>query len=385
MIFSFGTRNSFGLFLEPVSTFYEWERTIFATAIAVQNLIWGLSQPFFGGLADRYGENKILSIGAFLYFVGILGMALCTTEQSLYLTLGLLCGIGLSGASITIVIAAVTKIAPTNRRSFFLGLITAAGSLGQFIVVPATQFLISTEGWKVAAVILAIMVLLIPAFSLGFRNETQKEISRPTKSEITTAYNKALRHKSYLLLLLGFFVCGFHVAFITNHLPAYIHDLGINRELGALAISIIGLFNVVGASASGYLGGIFSKKNLLSLLYLLRALVMSYFLLAPTTEFNLIVFSGLIGLLWLSTVPLTSGLVSVMFGQRYMGSLYGLVFLAHQLGAFFGVILGGIIFSIFNSYDYMWVCAIGLSILASAIHLPIKENSVPMTKTWQIN
>jgi len=377
MLLTFGPRSSLGLFMEPLSSTNQWSREVFAFAIAIQNLIWGFTQPFFGAVADRFGPAKVIASGAILYATGILMMAIATTPLILSVSVGLLAGLGLSGASITIVIAAVAKKVPEEKRSLSLGLVTAAGSLGQFSVVPVCQSILTEFGWQVASIFLAGLILIVLLFALGFRSDQESAAKQPKNIEIRNVIKIAFGSKSYLLLMAGFFVCGFHVSFITNHFPAYLTDSGINPKNAAWAVSIIGLFNIIGAYASGVMGGRYSKRNLLCLLYSLRALIIFLFLILPISKVSIVIFSVSMGLLWLSTVPLTSGLVGVMFGTRYLGSLYGFVFLSHQLGAFSGVLLGAKIYDMTGNYQMVWVIAIFLSIIAAALHVPIEERFSP--------
>ncbi len=377
MLLTFGPRSSLGLFMEPLSSTNQWSREVFAFAIAIQNLIWGFTQPFFGAVADRFGPAKVIASGAILYATGILMMAIATTPLILSVSVGLLAGLGLSGASITIVIAAVAKKVPEEKRSLSLGLVTAAGSLGQFSVVPVCQSILTEFGWQVASIFLAGLILIVLLFALGFRSDQESAAKQPKNIEIRNVIKIAFGSKSYLLLMAGVFVCGFHVSFITNHFPAYLTDSGINPKNAAWAVSIIGLFNIIGAYASGVMGGRYSKRNLLCLLYSLRALIIFLFLILPISKVSIVIFSVSMGLLWLSTVPLTSGLVGVMFGTRYLGSLYGFVFLSHQLGAFSGVLLGAKIYDMTGNYQMVWVIAIFLSIIAAALHVPIEERFSP--------
>ena len=381
MLLTFGPRSALGLFMEPVSSSNQWSREIFALAIAIQNLMWGFTQPFFGALADRFGPTKVITLGTILYSLGVAMMSIADTSVALYLSVGLLAGLGLSGASITIVIAAVAQRVPEEKRSVSLGLITAAGSLGQFSVVPACQSVILEHGWQIGSLFLAGLIMLVVFFAAGFGSSKRAIAAPPQKSEMQKVIKIAFGERSYLLLVTGFFVCGFHVAFITNHFPAYLTDSGIGSKHAAWAISLIGLFNIFGAYLSGLLGGKYSKRNLLFYLYSLRAILISLFLLLPISSLTIGIFSCVMGLLWLSTVPLTSGLVSVMFGTRFLGSLYGFVFLSHQLGAFCGVLMGGVVHETTGSYREVWIVAVLLSFLAAFLHLPIKEQfSAKMTK-----
>jgi MFS family permease len=377
-IVSFGTRTSFGLFTEPLSVLRGWDREAFALAIAVQNLLWGLGQPFAGAIADRYGAGRVLAAGGAVYALGTALMAVSGNPATLAVTGGVLVGLGLSGGSFMIVIAAFARLVPADRRSWAMGLATAAGSMGQFLFAPLGQGFISAYGPATALVLLAGFVALVPilAGSLSGRGAAEHDAVEATEST-TAALRRALAHPSYALLTSGFFVCGFHIAFVSTHLPPYLTDLGISTTLAAWALGLIGLFNVIGAYSAGVLGGTYPKRLLLSGIYLGRGIAFALFLLLPASPLTVLLFGASIGLLWLSTVPLTSGLVALMFGTRHVGLLFGLVFLSHQIGAFVGVWLGGAVYERTGAYDLMWVLCIALSVVAAALHLPILERRAP--------
>ena len=370
---TFGVRASFGLFTDPLTELRGWDREAFAFAIAIQNLVWGLGQPIAGGIADRYGAGRVLAAGGLLYAAGTALMAVSTTQAQLALTGGVLIGLGLSGGSFMVVLAAFTRLVPEDRRSWSLGLATAAGSMGQFLFAPLGQAFISAYGAVTALVLLASTLMLVPVLAVALTGSG--EASQEPQIPVRQAIRGALSHRSYQLLTAGFFVCGFHIAFITTHLPPYLTDLGFSGGLAASAIALIGLFNVIGAYSAGVLGGHQSRKYLLSGIYFSRAVAFSLFLVVPTTPFVVIVFSIMIGLLWLSTVPLTSGLVALMFGTRNVGMLFGFVFLSHQIGAFIGVWLGGVIYDSTGGYELMWWLSIALGLFAAIVHLPIRERS----------
>jgi MFS family permease len=372
---TFGVRSSLGLFTDPLSSLRGWDREAFAFAIAIQNLMWGLGQPFAGAIADRYGAGRVLAAGGALYAAGTALMAVSTTPATLALTGGVLIGLGLSGGSFMVVLAAFTRLVPEDRRSWSLGLATVAGSMGQFLFAPLGQAFISAYGAVTALVLLSGFVALVPllAAALTGRGEPSSEPEISTRE----ALSEAVRHPSYLLLTAGFFVCGFHIAFITTHLPPYLTDLGFSGGLAASAIALIGLFNVIGAYTAGVLGGHQSRKFLLSGIYFSRAVAFALFLVVPTTPALVIVFAVMIGLLWLSTVPLTSGLVALMFGTRHVGMLFGFVFLSHQIGAFIGVWLGGVIYDATGAYELMWWLSVALGLFAAIVHLPISERRAP--------
>jgi MFS family permease len=373
-LLSFGIRSSFGLFLAPMSGDFGWGREVFAVAIALQNLLWGLSQPVAGALADRYGAGRVLTVGALIYALGLYLMAGASTPGMLTLSAGVLVGVGVAGASFAIVLAAFARLMPEDKRSWALGIGTAAGSAGQFFVVPLGQAFISAYGWSMALTIFAVLALVMVPCAAALAGRSER--GGLHYQSVGGALKEAFAHPSYKLLTLGFFVCGFHVAFIQTHLPAYITDMGLDAGLAAWALAIVGGANIVGALTSGMLGGRFSKKYLLSLLYFGRAVAIALFVTLPISEVSVLLFSAVIGLLWLSTVPLTSGLVAQFFGTQHMAMLFGIVFFSHQVGAFLGVWLGGYFFDITGSYDLVWWGSVALGLLAALVHWPIREESV---------
>ena len=377
-LITFGLRTSLGLFTEPLSVVRGWDRETFALAIAIQNLMWGLGQPFAGAVADRYGAGRVLAVGGVIYAGGTVLMAMSTTGAAFALTGGVLIGLGLSGASFAIVLAAFARLVPPEQRSWALGIGTAAGSLGQFLFAPLGQAFITEYGPVTALVLLSGFVALVPllAFALTGRGDPD-ELDAEPKVSARQAIRAALAHPSYLLLTSGFFVCGFHIAFISTHLPPYLTDLGFSGGLAAWALALIGLFNVIGAYSAGVLGGFQSKRLLLSGIYAGRAVLFAVFLVVPTSPAVVLVFAAFMGLLWLSTVPPTSGLVAVMFGTRHVGMLFGVVFLSHQVGAFIGAWLGGVVYEATGGYDLMWYLSIVLGLAAAIVHLPIHEQRAP--------
>lgn len=375
---SFGVRSSFGLFTQPISAANGWEREVFALAIALQNILWGLGQPLAGGLADRFGAARVLAGGAVLYAAGTALTAVSTTPLALQLTAGVLVGLGLSGASFTIVIAGFTRLVPADRRAWAVGLATAAGSLGQFLFAPLGQALLASYGWASALVLLSVTIGVVPLLATVLGGRSAAPVGRHDDGAgIREALRQAFAHPSYGLLSAGFFVCGFHVAFITTHLPPYLGDLGLSPSLAAWSIGLVGLFNIIGSYTSGLLGTRHSPRRLLSGIYLGRAVAITLFLVIPPSTGTVLLFAAAMGLLWLSTVPLTSALVGLFFGTRHMGTLFGFVFLSHQVGAFLGVWLGGAIYSQTGSYEPMWWCSVALGVLAAAVHLPIVERPAP--------
>ncbi len=373
----FGIRSGFGLFLEPMTTANGWSREIFGLAMALQNLLWGIGLPFAGALVDKNGAVKVIIAGTLLYCSGILGMAYSQSMFALQFTCGILTGLGVAFTAFTLVLTAMVRATGPEKRSLVFGLGTAAGSFGMVIFSPLSQGFISAYGWHTALLLLAgitllliPMVLCLPDSAAGADdNESSVDMEQTLKGAIT----EALRHHGYLLLTAGFFVCGFHVAFITVHFPTYARDLGLDPAIGAYSISLIGLLNIFGSFASGLAGQRWSKKCGLSLIYFSRAVVILLLLLLPKTPFVMLSFSAAMGILWLSTVPLTTSIVAQVFGIKYLGTLFGIVFLSHQIGSFMGVWLGGLIYDQTGSYDGMWWAGVAFGILAALIHLPINE------------
>jgi len=370
-LIGYGVRGDFGLFLQPMLETRGWSRETFALALALQNLMWGLGQPFAGAIADRYGTGRVLAGGALLYAAGIALGAMVEGSIALHVTFGIMTGLGLSGASMFIVLGTFARLLPPERRSWAAGIATAAGSLGQFLFAPVGQGFIAAWGWQTALILLAVAALPMLPIALALRSRT--ETTAVQQQSLGEALREASTHKSYWLLIAGFFVCGFHVAFIQVHMPAYIAGAGLSPSVGAWAIGFVGLFNTIGAYAAGVLAGRRSKKNLLAAIYLGRAVVIALFILTPISTASVLTFSAAMGLLWLSTVPPTSGLVALMFGPRYMSMLFGVVFFSHQIGAFLGVWLGGWAYDALGSYDLVWWISIGLGIFSAAVHWPIAE------------
>jgi MFS family permease len=385
-LITYGLRTSFGLFATPISEGRGWSPAVFALAIAIQNIVWGLGQPFAGAVADRYGSARILAAGGVVYAAGVALMAVSPTPLAFNLTAGVLVGLGLSGASFTIVIAALGRLVPADRSSQAMGLATAAGSLGQFVFAPLGQAFLADYGWQAALLLLAGSMVVVPALAVALKGGGGgRQVIQETALPARDAVRQAFGHGSYLLVA-GFFVCGFHVAFITTHLPAHITSVaghshgGINTAgpaVAAWALALIGLFNIVGSYGSGVLGARHSKRRLLAGIYLARAVVIAVFITLPPTPAVVLVFAAAIGVLWLSTVPLTSGLVAVMFGTRYLGTLFGIVFLSHQVGAFLGVWLGGLAIEQTGSFMPVWWAGIVLAIVAAGLHWPIIERPAP--------
>jgi predicted MFS family arabinose efflux permease len=375
VLLSFGIRSSFGLFLQPMSLDLGWGREVFALAMAIQNLLWGLSQPFVGAIADKWGTARTVVGGGLLYALGVYLMSTTGSPPELYFSAGVLVGFALSGTAFGVVLAAVGRSVPAERRSVALGITTAVGSLGQFLLPPIGQAFLAAYGWQTALALLAFGSIAMVLAAGGLRG--RPEASSQGEQTIGQALTEARQHSGYLYLTAGFFVCGWHLAFIAVHLPAYLADAGISTEVAAWCLALIGLFNVVGSYVSGVLGGRLSKKYCLSFLYLTRSVVILAFIMLPLTVGSALLFSAAMGLLWLSTVPLTSGLVAQIFGPRYMGTLFGIVFLSHQIGSFLGVWLGGYLYDVYGSYDLIWWLSIALGLVAALLHWPIDERAVP--------
>lgn len=375
---NFGPRSAMGFFQLPMLAERGWDRTTFALAMAIQNLLWGIGQPVFGALADRFGTWRVLSISAVFYAIGMVMMATAETPTMLHLGGGVLVGLAVAGSSFSIVLAAFARNTPPEKRSIVFGIGTAAGSAGMFLFAPISQGLISALGWSDALVWLGILMLVIPvlAIPLAGNSKSGAVLQADFDQTMGAALREAFAHKSYVLLVSGFFVCGFQVAFITAHFPAYIGDIGIAPTYAVLAIAFIGFFNIIGSLASGFIGQSYSKPMLLVWIYLARSVAVTAFLLLPQTPTSVIVFSIVIGLLWLSTVAPTNGLVAIMFGTKYLGMLGGIVFLSHQMGSFLGVWLGGYLYDVFGTYDPVWWLGVALGLFAALVHWPIREAPV---------
>lgn len=371
---SLGIRHGFGLFLPPMSSEFGWGREVFAFAIALQNLIWGLTQPFTGALADRFGAKRTVMVGGVLYVVGLLLMGLADSPLSLSLSAGVLIGMGLSGTSFSVILGAVGRAVPPEKRSMAMGIAAAAGSFGQFVMLPGSLGLISWLGWSAALMALGLLVaLIVPLASL------LKDTPLPSSGQEQTlreALREAFAHSGFWLLALGFFVCGFQVVFIGVHLPAYLVDQHLPALVGTTVLALVGLFNIFGTYIAGILGGRISKPRLLTALYLARAVIIVAFITLPLTVWSAYAFGVAMGLLWLSTVPLTNGTVATLFGVRNLSMLGGIVFLFHQLGAFLGGWMGGYVYDRTGSYDLVWQIAVLLSLLAAALNWPVREQPV---------
>ncbi len=369
-----GIRTSFGLFTLPMTADLGLTREGWGMAMAIQNLAWGIAQPFAGAFADRVGTGRTVAAGAAVYALGVIAMAFSPSASLLMVTAGIITGVGIAICSFSVVMAAFGRSVPAEKRSLIFGVATAASSFGQFAFAPISQGFINAFGWQTALIYLAMALLLIIPLSYALRGRTENTTGQ-ADLPFMQALARAWGHGSYKLLVIGFFVCGFHLAFINVHMPAYLVQCGLSPETGSWTIAIIGLFNIAGSLLSGYLGGRLPKQMLLATIYFSRAVAIGLFMLFPVSEWTAYAFAAAMGLLWLSTVPLTAGLVSLFFGARYMGMLYGVAFFSHQLGSFMGVWLGGVVFDLTGHYDLVWYLGIILGLGSAAIHLPINERS----------
>jgi MFS family permease len=384
-LIGFGPRASAGLFQIPMIGEFGWGRDTFGLAIAVQNLLWGLGQPFAGAIADRFGTLRVLFFGALLYALGLVVMAYATTPGMLHMGAGVLVGFGLSGCSFNLVLGAFSKLLPEKSRPLAFGAGTAAGSFGQFFYPPIGSALIESFGWQSTLLVFAASVLLILPLSIPLATRPKADAANASvaSQSIAQALSEAFRHRSYVLLVLGFFTCGFQLAFITVHLPAYLKDANLPLWVGGWTLAIIGLANAAGSLTSGWLSSRMSKRWILAWIYLGRSVAIAVFILIPPTPTSAILFGLAMGLFWLSTVPPTSSLVMLMFGTRYMAMLYGFAFFSHQVGGFLGVWLGGILYEAYGNYDLVWWLSVALGLASAAINLPIVERPVERPAVMQ--
>ena len=372
---SMGVRHGFGLWLQPITMERGWSRETFAFALAIQNLAWGIAGPIAGGIADRYGSFRVLVAGALLYAAGLAGMALATSGAAFTGAAGLLVGIAQAGCTYAVVYGVIGRNVAPERRSRAMGITAAAGSFGQFLMVPVESTLISGLGWQNALYVCALLVLVIVPLAFGLR-EPARTANTGHSQSIGAALREAFGYPSFRLLMAGYFVCGFQVVFIGVHMPSYLRDRGMDPQVATMALALIGLFNVFGTYAAGEIGQRWPKRYLLSAIYALRSLAIVLFLLLPLTPMSVYVFSAVIGLLWLSTVPPTNAVVAQIFGVQYLSMLGGFVFLSHQVGSFMGVWLGGKLFDTTGSYDVVWWIAVALGIFAALINLPVRETPI---------
>ncbi len=377
LTFSMGIRHGFGLWMQPMTQAMSWGREDFSLAIAVQNLTWGVAGIFSGMLADRFGAFRVIFMGVVLYALGLLGMAHATTPMALVLSAGVLIGLAQAGTTYVVVYGIVGRNTPVEKRSYAMGLTAAAGSFGQFLMMPVEGFLITQWGWQQALLSLAVMILLMLPLSLGLREPAFAQGQSPQRDQtIVQALREAMAYPSFQWLMAGFFVCGFQVVFIGLHLPSYLKDKGLNPEVAGYALALIGLFNVFGTYAVGLMGSRFAGRHLLAFNYIARSVVITVFLLVPVSNWSVYIFSCCMGLLWLSTVPPTNGTVAKIFGLSHFSMLGGSVFFGHQLGSFMGVWLGGWLYDHTGSYDVVWYIAIALGLVAAVFNLQVNENPI---------
>jgi len=373
---SFGPRATLGFFLTPMSQANGWDREVFGLALAIQNLLWGAGQPLAGAIADRYGTLRVLCGGAILYALGLALMAYSTSAGLLNLSAGVLIGFGLSGCTFSVVLAAFGKLLPENWRLLAFGAGTAAGSFGQFLYSPLAVSLIDAYGWQNTLITFGAGMMLILPLSLVIATAPASAAAGSAQQSLKQALSEALGNRSYVLLVLGFFTCGFQLAFITIHMPAYLIDKGLSAQVGGWTIAAIGLFNIIGSLASGWLGNIVPKRYILSVIYFARAAAVLVFIMLPVTAVSSITFGAVMGLLWLSTVAPTNGIIALLFGTRWLATLAGVAFFSHQVGGFLGVWLGGVVFVRTGSYDVVWWLSVLFGVLSAVINLPIVEKPV---------
>ncbi|MBB4843944.1 putative MFS family arabinose efflux permease [Paucibacter oligotrophus] len=374
---SMGIRHGFGLWLQPITLERGWTRETFAFALAIQNLAWGLAGPFTGMLADRYGPFRVLLAGGALYALGLVLMALSTSGLAFTGSAGLLIGIAQSGTTYAVIYGVIGRNVAPEKRSWAMGVAAAAGSFGQFLMVPVENWLIGHTGWQNALFILACAALIILPLALGLREPKGAQAAHGQQQSIAQALREAFGYRSFQLLMLGYFVCGFQVVFIGVHMPSYLKDHGFSPQIATYSLALIGLFNVFGTYAAGSLGQRFPKRYILSAIYALRSIAIVIFLSLPLTPASIYLFSAVMGVLWLSTVPPTNAVLAQIFGVQHMSMLGGFVFLSHQIGSFLGVWLGGKLYDLSGSYDGVWWLAVGLGVMAALVNLPVRESAIP--------
>ncbi len=371
-----GIRHGFGLWLQPVTLERGWTRETFAFALAVQNLAWGLASPLAGAIADRFGALRVLVVCGLLYALGLVGMALASSGLAFNASAGVLIGMAQAGTTYAVIYGVIARQVAPARRSWAMGVVAAAGSFGQFLMVPVEGGLIAWLGWQGALLALACLALAILPLALGLREPPHPPAPAEAPQGVGAAVREAFGYRSFQLLTAGYFVCGFQVVFIGVHLPSYLKDQGLGAEVGTAALALIGLFNVFGTYAAGALGQRLAKRHILTAIYALRALAIAIFVTAPLTPGSVYVFSAVMGLLWLSTVPPTNAVVAQIFGVRHMSMLGGFVFLSHQVGSFLGVWLGGLLYDRSGSYDVVWWIAVALGVFAALINMPVRETAI---------
>ncbi|PKF50778.1 MFS transporter [Enterovibrio nigricans] len=375
LIISLGIRQSFGIFMMPIADTFQSGREFFSLAIALQNLMFGAFQPFIGMAADRFGAKRIISLGGIAYALGLYLTSIATTTGVLYLSMGVLIGLGLSATSYVIVLGAVAKVVPAEHTAKAFGLTTAMGSFGMFAVIPGAQSLLANYDWQTAMQVFAMVCTVMIAFSVFMKTSAKNSTVSAAENNqtLTEALKEAFKHPGYWLIHAGFFVCGFQVMFIATHLPSYISDKGLPGGVAAMALAYVGIFNIFGSYFWGLMGDRFNKRIVMTSLYMMRAVVLALFVMLPLTTESATIFGAAIGFCWLGTVPLTSGLVRQIFGPRYMSTLYGLVFFTHQIGSFLGAWVGGRVFDYYGSYEPIWWASVVLAIAAALLHLPIND------------
>jgi MFS family permease len=374
-LIAFGPRSTLGFFLTPMSSANHWGRDVFGLALGLQNLLWGIGQPLGGMIADRFGTIRVICGGAVLYIAGLVLMSHATSASMLDVSAGVLIGFGLAGCSFPVVIAAFGKILPKEYRSIGFGFGTAAGSFGQFLYSPIAVLLMDTFGWQQTLIIFAVTMLGVLPLSLALATPKMTPAS-DTSQSLSQALREAFAYRSYILLVLGYFTCGFQLQFITVHMPSYLVDRGLSAQVGGWTIATIGLFNIVGSVTSGWLGDRMPKRYLLSIIYFIRAAAILAFISFPVTPVTCLIFAAVMGLMWLSTVPPTNGIIALMFGTRWLATLSGFAFFSHQVGGFLGVLLGGLVFDRTGSYNAVWYLAILFGVLSALINMPIVEKPV---------
>jgi len=373
---SMGIRHGFGLWLQPITMERGWTRETFAFALAIQNLAWGAAGPFAGMLADRFGAFRVLAVGALLYAAGLVLMALSTSGLAFTGSAGVLLGMAQSGTTYAVIYGVIARNVAPEKRSWAMGVAAAAGSFGQFLMVPVESWLIGSFGWQNALFLLGCAALAIVPLAFGLKEPAGAVAPAGHRQSIASALREAFGYRSFQLLMAGYFVCGFQVVFIGVHMPSYLKDHGMTPDVATTALALIGLFNVFGTYAAGTLGQRFPKRIILSAIYILRSLAIVAFLWAPLTPWSVYVFSAVMGLLWLSTVPPTNAVIAQIFGVQYMSMLGGFVFLSHQVGSFLGVWLGGRLYDLYGNYDRVWWIAIALGVFAAIVNLPVRENAI---------
>ena len=378
VMIAYGTRQSFGLFMRPISIQMDWGREAFAFALATQNLLIGIGAAIAGILTSRWGAIKTITLGGSLYALGLILMSLSETPKAIFFSSGILAGLGLSGCGVPILAGVVGQIAPKNVRTTWIGLITGAATGGQILILPVTQFLLNEFDWTITALVMSIFAIaIVPiALSMHFAHAAIENKNNPQIQPIFVVLKEAIRHKGYMFLTFGFFICGFQIQFIGSHLPAYLVDSGTRPDWGAMALMLVALFNMIGSWCCGWLGDRYKKKYVLSILYTLRSVLIIGFILLPISPLTIVIFSAGVGLTWLGTLPLVSGILADVFGIRHLAMLFGIVYCGHQLGAFTGVWLGGFIFDYLGSYASIWQTAIILGFVNAIIHIKINDKPI---------